>query len=108
MLMNKELDGKAVGLRLKLQRVANGFSQEFVAEKCGMSSQQLSKIETGASGMNCETFAKIINFYGLSADYTLFGKEQKSKNPFIVITDHLDETQKECLLQVIKLIIESW
>lgn len=106
--MDKELDNKAVGLRLRLQRVALGYSQEYVAEKCKMSSQQVSKIETGASGMNCETLVRIINFYNLSADYVLFGKETKSKNPFVILTEKLHESKKESLFQVMKLIIESW
>jgi transcriptional regulator with XRE-family HTH domain len=54
-----------IGAFLKQQRLTNGLSQEAIAEKIGISFQQIQKYENGSSGILMERFfdlAKALKF----------------------------------------------
>ncbi len=54
-----------IGAFLKQQRLTNGLSQEAIAEKIGISFQQIQKYENGTSGILMERFfdlAKALKF----------------------------------------------
>ena len=56
---------KKLGKRMKEMRLAKGFSQEQLAEKCNLSTSYISYIETGKKKVNfsqLENLSKELNF----------------------------------------------
>ena len=47
--MERELDYKAIGKRVKIARIKADMKQEHVAEKSGLSPTHISNIETGTT-----------------------------------------------------------
>jgi len=64
----------AVGERVRNYRVSNSYTQTDFAEKIGISVNFLSEIENGKKGMSQETLYKLCEYFGLSADFILFGE----------------------------------
>lgn len=75
------------GDRLRSLRVKNGYTQQEVAEKIGVTKATISKYEAGQRGLNhVEEFAAL---FGVEPAYILFGK-------------NMDEIQDEIKTQVEK------
>lgn len=61
---------------LKRIREERGISQEELAERCGMSKSQLSKLETGSQkNPHLETVVTISSALGVSMEELVFGTE---------------------------------
>jgi len=59
--------------RIKQVRLNRGLKQIVAAEKIGVSQRMLSAIENGDNQPTIQVLIKIAAFYGVSADYLLFG-----------------------------------
>ena len=82
---------KNLGARIKLIRNSLGFTQEYFAEKIGLSPRSVSFIENGKTYPTPETLAMICNALGVEPyKLFLFGNE---KNIFEI---------KKCLIEKIK------
>lgn len=72
------------GEYLKKLRNKNGFSQEQLAEKLGLSRQSISKWEQGTSTPDIDNFMRLSELYGLPIESLLKGEpqtdEDKAKN----------------------------
>ncbi len=77
-----------MGERIKIARKAKGWSQIELAEKIGLTSGGMSGIESNKRDASKTTIIKLSETLGVSADYLLFGVENKQ-----VIT----ETEQEIL-----------
>ncbi|HHY74084.1 MAG TPA: helix-turn-helix transcriptional regulator [Bacillus bacterium] len=62
-----------IGERLK--KLRGKMSQEEVATKIGISRARLSHYETGRSELDTEILKKLADFYNVSTDYLLTGKD---------------------------------
>lgn len=71
-----EHNAKEIGLRLRRQREALGYSRERLAELSEISNSFLSDIERGGRGFSIALLGRLSRVLGLSADYILFGTEQ--------------------------------
>ncbi len=69
----RELDYRKMGMRIRQVRKAKGWSQNELAEKCGISMSFLGHIERGTRIMSMETFANICNALDAGADELLWG-----------------------------------
>lgn len=65
------MERKVVGKKIQAYREAAGLSQEQLAEKTGLSAIFMSAIERGARSPSLETFVKLCNVLGASADVLL-------------------------------------
>ena len=69
-------NAKEIGLRIRRQREALGYSRERLAELSEISNSFLSDIERGDRGFSVALLGRLARVLGLSADYILFGTEQ--------------------------------
>ena len=75
----KELDYGRLGMRIRQVRKTKGWSQNMLAEKCGISMSFLGHIERGSRIMSLETFVSICQALDTDADALLWGRAQPSE-----------------------------
>ena len=68
------------GEKLGILRTQCGFSQEYMAEKLGVSRQAVSKWEMGATLPETDKVVAISEFFGVSIDYLLKEHIELNKN----------------------------
>ena len=73
-----------IGGRVRECRLRAGYTQAQCAEIMDISINFLSEIENGKKGMSQETIYKFCKNLEISADYILFGSQQK-KLPYTLI-----------------------
>ena len=78
--MTDILNNYEIGQRVRNIRLKANCTQNIFAEDLDISITFLSGIENGKKGISKETLAKLCTAYNVSADYILFGKEQKKQN----------------------------
>jgi len=76
--MIRELDYGKLGMRIRQVRKAKGWSQNRMAEKCGISMSFLGHIERGSRIMSLETFVSICQALDVDADALLWGEAHPS------------------------------
>ena len=110
----RKLDYGKMGMRIRQVRKAKGWSQNELAEKCGISMSFLGHIERGSRIMSMETFANICMALDAGADELLWGvaapseavldmwnlpgrrKEQKGGKPKVQKEQENQKAQEEC------------
>ena len=65
---------KDTAKRVRQLRMKRGWSQEHAAERLGLTSGSLSRMERGVRGLSVELLACIGALYGVSMDYLIFGR----------------------------------
>ncbi len=65
------MDLKAIGRRIKIAREQKGLTQETLAELVDLTPMHISVIERGFKPTKLETFCRIANVLGVSADTLL-------------------------------------
>jgi transcriptional regulator with XRE-family HTH domain len=70
----------SIGTNLKKSRKMNGFSQELIAEKIGVSRQAVSKWENDISSPSTNSLMKISNLFGVDIDVLTNGEVVSGKN----------------------------
>ena len=70
----KKLNVIKIGKKLQSIRRANGYTQEKLAERAGLTSQTISTAETGTKALRPWNIVKLCSAMEISADYLLFGK----------------------------------
>ena len=83
--MNRELDTKAIGGRIRAQREFLGYTRDYVADQLEVSTNFCRDIEIGAKGMSIYTLAKISNILRLSVDYIMFGEVPDNKTELLTM-----------------------
>ena len=68
-------DHKACGARIKALRTENHIKQEALAADLGISDTHLRKIESGQRCASIDLFIEIAEYFGVSLDYLILGKE---------------------------------
>src|ERR1700709_503179 len=59
----KEQAKKTVGQSIKILRIKNGWNQEYIANRLGISMPALYKIDTGVTDVNLSRLEQIANIY---------------------------------------------
>ena len=91
------LDNINIGARVRKIReeLYKETRQEF-AERCGLSENQLGKIERGSLTITTKTLDKICSITGTNSNYILYGKEpSKTFNIRDAIENLLDKCSKD-------------
>ena len=65
------IDYTEIGRKIRQTRLDYGYSQERLAELCGISTAFLGHIERGTRAMSLETLMSLCSALNLSADYLL-------------------------------------
>lgn len=71
----KELDHKAIGLRIRKQRILLKLSREELAQKIGVSTTFLTDIELGTKGFSLKSLNRFSQVLKMSAETILYGSE---------------------------------
>lgn len=74
---SKKVVDKEIGLRIRSCRDALGYSREILSEKAELSNSFLSSIELGTGSCTAEYLQRLCKALGVSADYILYGSENK-------------------------------
>lgn len=93
---------RIIGNNLKKHRTLNGFTQETLAEKAGISTTFLANIERGGRGMSIYTLKKLSEALEVSTDYLL--GEESAGNRLKNIEIMLKNKPEKFLIMVEKMI----
>ena len=97
-------DFGVIGKRIYQARKAKRYTQAELAEIIDMSSNNLSCLERGTTGISVPTLMALCKVLEVSADYILFGNESSNcENPISTLLSKLPENkqhQAERLLEV--------
>jgi len=88
-LMESILKPLLLGERLRSYRVAKKLTRKEFAEQCDISERYLADIERGIKVPKLETFIRIANAAGVSADYLLQDCLTAAKAPSVNISNVL-------------------
>lgn len=103
---------KSIGNRLKACRKEMGLSQRELAEIVNISCTYISKIEQGYQIPSLQIFIKILNVFGMSADFVLADVLDNAKASFKINNPdfrmyHLTDGQLEAIYGVIDSMLEK-
>lgn len=94
----------AIGERIRNQRVALGYTQQYVYEKLDVSHNHYSRIENGHVGMSFEILLQLCEILKVSTDYILIGKlDTSDKSAFLDRYNKLSNRQKQYIDEHIKM-----
>ena len=114
--MEKLIDNKAVGRRLRLRRDALGITRDKLAEAIDVTPKFVQDIEYGNKVMSTETLARLSEVLGLTTDYILKGivdeegqdiERQAVKNNILGSLKVYDNDQLKIMDQVCRLLVEG-
>ena len=92
--LDRELDYRKIGMRIRQVRKTRGWSQDALAKKCGISMSFLGHIERGTRIMSLETFVNICMALEADADELLWGVPHPS-DAVLELWDASDQKQKQ-------------
>lgn len=98
-LMN--VDYEKIGKRIQSARKSKNLTQEYLAEKMGVSSNYISNIERSRSKPSIDTLVDICNVLEVTADYVLLDSVYASKE---MMVDEIAEKLKKCSDKNIRII----
>lgn len=94
-----------LGKRLKERRKQLGLSQRECAERAGVDTQLIRRVETGQAGMLSENLLKVADALDVSTDYLLRGKV--NEGDLTCRMRELSEWEQKCLLDIIESYYQS-
>lgn len=92
----KELNLKAMGMRIRAQRESKGFSREKLAEELGVSSKFIVDIERGIKGISIRKFYDLCQILEVTADFFLAGQVENVSPERALLSDNIQERLKIC------------
>ncbi len=114
--MEKRIDNKDVGRRIRLKRDGLGMTRDKLAEAIDVTPKFIQDIEYGNKGMSTETLVRLSEALGLTTDYILKGivdeegqdiERQAVKNDILGSLKVYDNDQLKIMDQVCKLLVEG-
>lgn len=97
---------KAVGQRIRTFRKDNGYTQEKLAELLDISTEHLSRIETGSYRPGIGLIEKLCTIFGIGEEELLFGTKNCDGTDRTLLNriECLSDEKKKALLMIIDLI----
>ncbi len=94
-MLNVEELKSIVGDNVKYYREKAGYTQDTLAEKCGVSGKTIQKIEKGESWPEGETYLNLINIFGLDAPDLLISKNSQiiSRKKVLYLFENVNQMQ---------------
>lgn len=74
--MNYDL--KKSGKRIQTLRKERGMTQAQLAERVGISADNLGRIERGLQGVSIDLLIELASFFAVSMDYIALGREMRT------------------------------
>ena len=96
-----------IGERIKKIRIENNLKQADFANKIGKAQNTLSKIESEKANPTIDIIISICQSFNVSADYLLFGTNQKQDNEILNLYNHLTEEYKAVAKHEIKKLLKE-
>jgi len=101
-----EIDFKAIGQKLKMERKKMGWTQEEVAELIDLAPAFVGHLERGERSMSLKTLIHFSNLYGVSIDYLLSDTLQMDRDnvsaQIAALLKDKTEKQQAAILDVLK------
>lgn len=95
-----------IGQRIRVNRKANGLTQEQLAEKCDITTTHMSHIETGNTKLSLPVLVKVANALQVTTDELLCDNTVASRAVFVneiaSTLDQCTEIQVRILTEIIK------
>lgn len=100
-----------IGKRIKMYRMAKGWTQEQLAEQVNLSRNFLSAVERGKYAVNLDTLVDIINCLDCSADEIFEdvineGYKVRASKLSDIISD-MPKEEKERILKVVETLVKT-
>jgi transcriptional regulator with XRE-family HTH domain len=95
------------GERLRNRRNQLAFTQEYVAEKIGISLRFYQMIERGEKSVSLDTLIRLSRTLTISIDYLLFGTVTAHESPIAEIINSLSPRQREDACQILRLYADA-
>ena len=102
--MERELDYKAIGKRVKIARIKADMKQEHVAEKSGLSPTHISNIETGTTKASLSAIVSVANAIGVTVDDLLCDSLLQEREAF---EGQLVDLAKDCSPAELRILTEQ-
>lgn len=101
-----------LGSRIKDRRIHAGLSQETVAEKAGVSTNTIIRIEAGQMAMSIEIFMRLVDILGTDADSLLEGNLQETGGggqcrDMLWDIMHLRRREREAVMQAVEKLLDG-
>lgn len=109
----KDLDFKAIGLKIKERRKSLGITQETIAEYLNVNASHISNIECGHANPSLTALVNIANILQCSIDYFINGEytydtdkgiDKSLDDKIIDKIKYCDTDKKNRILQIIDLL----
>lgn len=97
--MSKALKENPIGRKIRLRRVQLGLSQEELAERLGISYQQVQKYEKGASQLTVDRLQEMARSLSVPIDYFLKDLPKVGAIHELPLRDRLSTEEKRLLKQ---------
>lgn len=91
------------GERLRSKRNELSFTQEYVADKIGISLRFYQMIERGEKSVSLDTLIKLSRTLTISIDYLLFGSVASFESPVAEVINGLSPRQREDAYQILRI-----
>lgn len=99
---------KQVGARIRKRREELGLTRDELAEKSSLSIQFMAKVETGQSRMSTTSLYNVARALNLSADYILFGSDEKPTDSEVEdLLASLTKRDKELAVDILRKFAEA-
>lgn len=108
--MKKQIDYKAMGVRIRSTREAANMTQEQLAEVCGLSAAHIGHIERGTRIPSLESLLQIAKTLQISMDYLLFDSVEADAGMFVslgAILKQKDPTKVHVFLTTVKALADK-
>ena len=80
-------DIKESGERIRQLRIQSRRTQEMLAKELGIDRSLLSHIEAGKRGCSVDLFVRLSDFFDVSLDLLILGKDQHTRDKNMLRTD---------------------
>ena len=105
----KEYDYRSIGTRLRNARIMKKCTQEYVANKLGVSCQHISEVERGLGGLSIPSLMEVCKILEVDADYILFGTiTRDNHNPLNEILVKMTPEQSSHAEEIIRAYAKSF
>lgn len=105
------MDRRALGNRLKNERVALGLTQEQAAEYIGVSTSYVGMVERGERTVTLERLVLFAKCLHVTVDYLLFDESEISENrktqQLLRLWNRASENEKNMILSLMKTVLSQ-
>lgn len=107
MVINVEINKKLIGIRIMQRRKSLGLTQEYLAEKVGLSKNHLSNIECGKYLPTTQFILQICDILGETPDYYLIGKLTEEPSKLESLLGRLPTESQRIVCRLLEVYVEE-